>query len=67
MKFTNERHKRIVETGGGVYVPGTMDDLVLFNSPTTGSTLALQWHLLSAEAVRARIAESDKEFAKASK
>jgi len=67
MKVTNERHKRIVEAGGGIYVVGMMGDLVLFNSPTTGSTLALPGSLLSAESVRAHIAESDALFAKVSK
>jgi hypothetical protein len=67
MKIVNAKHKRSVEAGGGIYVPGEMGGLVLFNSPTTGSTLALPGPLLSAESVRAHIAESDALFAKASK
>ena len=64
MKTINARHKRIVEKGGGIYVPGMMGDLVLFNSSKTRSTLALPENQLTAEAVRMRIAESDILFAR---
>jgi hypothetical protein len=56
----------IVEKGGGVYcgiqhaVSGP--DLVLFNSPRTGSTLAVELSHLTPAAVARRIAESDAEF-----
>ncbi len=60
----NETHKRIVEAGGGIYVHGMMGNHVLFNSPATGSTLALPEDGLTAEAVRAHIAESNKKFGK---
>lgn len=60
----NETHKAIVEAGGGIYVHGMMGPLVLFNSPATGSTLALPEDRLTTEAVRERIAESNKEFGK---
>lgn len=63
MKGTiNPEHKRIVEAGGGEYVPGMLGDLVLFNSPLTGSTLALSERDLTAEAVHAKIEASDKTF-----
>ena len=58
----NEKHKRIVEEGGGIYVTGMLGHLVLFNSPATHSTLGLPEHLLTPQAVRAHIAESDKKF-----
>ena len=58
----NITHKEIVEAGGGRYV-GMMGELILFDSPTTGSTLALPPCLLSAASVRKQIAESDARFA----
>ena len=58
----NITHKEIVEAGGGIYVPGMLGGLVLFNSPTTGSTLALPICFLSAASVRKQIAESDARF-----
>ena len=64
MKIVNKEHKAIVEAGGGIYVAGMFGPLVLFNSPKTGSTLALQENLLTSSAVRNRIRESNLEFEK---
>ena len=54
-----------VEPGGGVWV-GIQDGgpylLVLFNSPKTGSTLALKASGLTASKVRAHISSSNKKF-----
>ena len=56
--------------GGGKFV-AIMDcapyseDLVLFDSPTTRSTLALPVSMVDCKAVQAHIAASDAEFAKA--
>jgi hypothetical protein len=58
----NDEHARIVALGGGVYKPGMLDDLVLFDSPATGSTLALHEVDLTPDAVRAHIAESNAKF-----
>jgi hypothetical protein len=58
----NEEHKRIVEAGGGEYVAGMLESLVLFNSPQTCSTLALPENRLTSESVRSRILASDAEF-----
>lgn len=52
----------IVEQGGGIYV-GRMEHLVLFNSPTTDSTLCLRENDLTVENVRKQIEESDARFA----
>lgn len=60
----NPRHKQIVEAGGGHYVPGMLGDLVLFNSPRTGTTLAVEEQYLSSEVVKTKIFASDREFAK---
>lgn len=59
--------KRRVERGGGVFVgiQETEDatyNLVLFNSPTTGSTLALEDYNCDPERIRIRIADSDAKF-----
>lgn len=62
MGVVNKEHQRIVEEGGGVYVPGMFGPLVLFNSPQTQSTLALPEKDLTPEAVRHRIVESNKQF-----
>ena len=56
-----------VEDGGGIFVgiqecEGRNYDLVLFNSPTTGSTLALKTDRITSHAVWNRIHESDKTF-----
>ena len=59
-------HRRIVERGGGVYVPGRLGTLVLFNSPKTGGTLALEEKDLTPERVREKIRLSDLAFAKPS-
>ena len=59
-----------VINGGGKFV-AIMDcapyseDLVLFDSPTTRSSLALPVSMVDWESVQARIAASDAEFAKA--
>ena len=58
----NMEHKRIVEEAGGVYVPGMLGNLVLFNSAATGSTLALPEDCLTVETVRKHIAESNARF-----
>ena len=58
----NDNHARIVARGGGIYKPGMLGDLVLFNSPATGSTLALHEADLTPEAVRRHIAESNAKF-----
>ena len=58
----NAQHARIVALGGGDYVPGMLGDLVLFNSPATGSTIALREADLTPDAVRRRIAESNAKF-----
>jgi len=55
-----------VKDGGGVWV-GIQEcegvpSLILFNSPTTGSTLALKTSELTADNVRRRIEESDAAF-----
>jgi hypothetical protein len=59
---TNSEHKRIVEDGGGIYVAGMMGNLVLFNSPDTGSTYAIPDVELTADRVREHIAEMDAKF-----
>jgi len=60
--------KAMVEKGGGIYcgvqsagVPG-QEDLILFDSPRTRSTLAVELSRLTPAAVARRIAESDAEF-----
>ena len=58
----NVEHKRIVEEAGGIYVPGMLGNLVLFNSAATGSTLALPEDRLTVETVRKHIAESNARF-----
>lgn len=56
-------HRAIVEAGGGVYVRGMlMGELVLFNAPATGSTLAVKICDLTVENVRAKIIASNKKF-----
>jgi hypothetical protein len=57
--------KACVEQGGGIWV-GTMDEgrLALFNSPQTGSTLALKITAITPELVAAKIRVSDRKFAK---
>jgi len=64
------RAMRLVAEGGGIWV-GMQDGgalpFVLFNSPTTGSTLALTTAEITAEKVRAKIEASDRNFAKGRK
>lgn len=69
LRVPEETHARlaaIVEAGGGryqgVFDPDANIYLVMFDSPATGSTLALPEHKLTPEAVRERIAESNKTF-----
>ena len=65
---TSESLARLaVKNGGGQWVgiqeaEGMPYDLVLFNSPVTGSTLALKTSELTADGVRRRIEESDAAF-----
>ena len=59
--------RNIVESGGGIWVgvqewKGKPYDLIMFNSPTTGTTLALRSDKIDATAVGKRIADSDKLF-----
>ena len=64
---SNEREntwRATVLQGGGTYV-GFSLGLVLFNSPTTGSTLALPPEQCTAFEVRKHIKESDAKFAQA--
>ena len=58
----NDGHARIVAMGGGIYKPGMLGDLVLFDSPATRSTLALHEADLTPDAVRQHIAESNARF-----
>lgn len=60
-------HRLAVKDGGGKYVgiqecEGVDYDLVLFNSPTTGSTLALKTSEITAAKVAKRIEDSDAAF-----
>lgn len=61
-RLPNVQHKRVVEAGGGLYVGPCFEDLVMFDSPATGSTLALPENELTADAVRHKIMESNKAF-----
>ena len=64
---SNEREnsfRAAVVQGGGTYV-GESLGLILFNSPATGSTLALPPEQCTAFEVRKHIKESDEKFAKA--
>ena len=69
-KYFDDIRQMVLE-GGGQYVgihKGTCNgkrispDLVLFNSPQTGSTLALPISKLSANAVRQHISKSNARF-----
>jgi hypothetical protein len=58
--------KACVEEGGGIWV-GIQDcapytDLVLFNSPETGSTLALKTTAITPELVASKIKNSNAQF-----
>lgn len=55
--------KAAVEKGGGKW-RGYMEGLVYFDSPATGSTLAMKEASVSADAVAAHIAASNAKFAK---
>jgi hypothetical protein len=61
--------RQLVAAGGGIWVglQDTMNEdepLVLFNSPTSKSTLALPLSLLSVDNVRGKIQGSDMDFQK---
>lgn len=61
--------KACVEEGGGIWVgiqdgEGITPDLVLFNSPTTGTTLALKTTIITPLAVKLKIGLSDRLFAR---
>ena len=60
----NAGHKRIVEAGGGRYVRGMLGDLVLFDSPQTGSTLAIPEKDLTPANVAAKLKKSNRAFGK---
>jgi len=67
---TEDNLKRIVSAGGGQWVglqdtflPGR-EPLVLFNSPTSKTTLALPVNLLTEDNVRGKIAGSNDAFMK---
>jgi len=61
----------LVAAAGGIYVgmmdeiPGKTEAIVLFSSRQTKSTLAIPISLLTVEAVRAHLAESDETFGSA--
>ena len=67
---TEDNLKRIVSAGGGQWVglQGTFlpdrEPLVLFNSPTSKTTLALPVNLLTEDNVRGKIAGSNDAFMK---
>lgn len=58
----NPQHRAIVEEAGAVYECGMLEDLVLFTSLQTGSTLAIPQILLTVENVRAKVAESNRTY-----
>ena len=57
-------HRAIVEAGGGKYVRGMLGDLVLFDSPQTGSTLAIPEKHLTPANVAAKLKKSNRAFGK---
>ena len=62
--------RKQVEEAGGIWVGiqeylGHEYDLVLFNHPTTGSTLAVRTDCVSVTAVRARLAEHSQQWERA--
>lgn len=58
----NPDHKKVVEAGGGVYEPSGIPGMVMFDSPKTGSTLAIKECDLTPEAVRRIIKKSNEAF-----
>ena len=56
-----ERYEFIITRGGGKYM-GMMEELVLFNAPKTGTTLALYERDLTVKAVRDSIAISNRQW-----
>jgi len=53
-----------VEQGGGIWNGIQEPNLVLFNSPKTGTTLALKTTEITPELVRSKIQRSDAQFAR---
>jgi hypothetical protein len=53
-----------VEQGGGVWKGIQEPNLALFNSPKTGTTLALKTSEITPELVRSKIQRSDAQFAR---
>lgn len=58
----NPAHKLIVEAGGGVYEPGMLCNLVMFDSPDTGSTLAIPENELTPDNIREKIRLSNLQY-----
>jgi len=56
--------KLAVEQGGGIWKGIQEPNLVLFNSPKTGTTLALKTTEVTPELVRSKIQRSDAQFAR---
>ena len=72
MRSSEDEMSSIVEAGGGKYVgivmaiPGKIESIILFISPTTRTTLGVPISRLTVEAVREQLAESDAAFAEKS-
>ena len=72
MRSSEDEMSSIVEAGGGKYVgivmaiPGKIESIILFISPTTKTTLGVPISRLTVEAVREQLAESDAAFAEKS-
>ena len=56
-----ETHNEQVTVGGGQYL-GTVDGLVYFNSPQTGSTLTIKENLLTSDLVKFKLLQSNELF-----
>ena len=69
MRLSEDEMSSVVEAGGGKYVgilmaiPGKIESIILFSSPTTRTTLGVPISRLTVEAVREQLAESDAAFA----
>lgn len=59
--MTDKVAKNIVQAGGGIW-KGRMENLVLFDSPATGSTLAEYENHLTSQRVADKIAASNATF-----
>ena len=72
MRSSEDEMSSIVEAGGGKYVgivmaiPGKIESIILFISPTTKTMLGVPISRLTVEAVREQLAESDAAFAEKS-